>query len=201
METDMFLGNPDYYTIEKQKDFGMWEPHTFPAVGMIPYLKRLGEDLIGIEIGVRKAENACILLESLPNIKRIYGVDDYTSHNGFGCDGKTEEDWTNYHDTAITNIQPFWDRFTFAEYRIESITSYFEKESVDFILLDDDYSYGGVLDEITQTYPLLKRGGYLFINETHIEDVKKAVIDYRADNKIRIPLHTSRNNVMFWQKS
>ena len=197
------LGNPDFYTIEQLKEYFMWPVGFLPARGMIPYLKRLGQDLVGIEVGVLKGENAYVLLSELPNIKMLYGVDNYKPHTDYGL-VRTEEDMVNYKETAIKNLEPFVDRFRFVEYDYREASLYkeiFTNESIDFVLLDLYHNFEETIEQLYQFYPVLKRGGYIFINDCHVEEIKAAVIDYRATHKIRIPLHTSANNVMFWQKS
>jgi predicted O-methyltransferase YrrM len=203
METDMFMGNPDYYTIEQQKEVGMWPVGFLPSKGMAPYLKRLGTDLVGLEVGVLKGENAFVLLDTLPNIKMLYGLDNYKPHKDYDL-VRTEEDMKHYKETAIANIQPYWDRFTFIEEDLADkklFVEAFKPESMDFILLDADHTYHSVKEQLELYYPVVKKGGYIFINDTHIDAVKDAIMHYREDKKIRIPVHMSANNLMFWQKT
>ena len=74
------------------------------------------------------------------------------------------------------------------------------KESLHFVLLDGDHTYEGVKADLNHYYPLLKKGGYMFVHDTNNEGVFNAVMDFRDENKLRQDLNRSKNNVDFWVK-
>jgi hypothetical protein len=194
--------NPEFYTIENLKVMGMYPLTHLSAYGMMPYLKRMQGDLIGTEVGVLKGENVHALLESLPQIKKIYGVDHYLPHTDYSTT-RTEEDMRQYKEVAEKNLNSFADRYELIEKdSVQAIyDGHFEDNSLDFVLIDGEHTYEAILKDLELYWPKVKKGGYIFIHDSHVEDVKNAVMDFRRDNKIRIPLHMSKNFLYFWQKT
>jgi len=193
------FGNPDYYNIEKLTEQGLWPYSFLSAYGMIPYLKRAGDDLIGIEIGVLKGENIYMLLDQLPNVKKIIGIDNYEAHTDYDT-VRTVEDMKNYEEVAKENLERFGERYSIIKEKSSDAAILFEPETIDFILIDGDHSYDGVKADLTAYYPLLKKRGHMFIHDTFSQDVFNAVSDYRNENKLRMPLNKSKNYVDFWVK-
>ena len=63
----------DFQTISEKE----WPLDHTSTKGLYPYIKRLGDDIVGIEIGTSCAESTYLLLEKCPNIKKIYTIDPY----------------------------------------------------------------------------------------------------------------------------
>lgn len=149
-----------------------------PAYGMIPYLKRTPGELIGIQIGVAGGENIHTLCESVSSIKKIYGID----------------------SRSTVNLSHLNDRYVPVKKNYIDAVNDFEIESIDFILSCADYSYTNVLKMLNHYYPILKRGGFMFVHGTDNKAVIDAVLNFRSYNRLRMPLHKSKNYVDFWQK-
>lgn len=193
------FGDPDFFNVKQLKESGMW-PFTFlSAYGMMPYLKRAQGELIGIEIGVLKAENIYTILENCPNVKTIYGIDPFKEHMDYETK-RTKEHMKEYEKITLENLSEFEGRYSIVKQSSKNAASQFDNESIDFILLDGDHSYKGIKSDLEAYYPKLKKGGHMFVHDVNREDVLNAVIDFRTENKLRMPLHTSKNFVSFWNK-
>lgn len=149
-----------------------------PAYGMIPYLKRTPGDFVGIQIGVSGGENVHVLCESIPAIKKMYGID----------------------PNSTTDLSHLGDRYVPVKKNFMNAVNDFETESIDFVLSCGDYTYANVLKILNHYYPILKKGGFMFVHGTDNIPVIDAVLNFRSDNRLRMPLHKSKNYVDFWQK-
>ena len=169
------FGDPDFFNVTQLKETGMW-PFTFlSAYGMMPYLKRTPGDLVGVEIGVLKAENMYTILENCPNVKMIYGIDPFKEHNDYETQ-RTKEQMKEYERIALENLSEFDGRYSIVKKTSKATAKDFGKdEQFDFILLDGDHSYNGILNDLKLYYPLLKKTGHIFVHDTNHEDVMKAI--------------------------
>ena len=194
------LNNPEYFDIDQLKQSNMW-PFTFlPAYGMIPYINRMRGDIVGIEIGVLKGETSYVLLDSCPNIKKLYGIDRYLPYKDIDLD-RTAEDMENYENIAKKNLKSFSDRFEFVKADSRDISDKFENESVDFILIDSEHTEENLMSELSLYYPKLKKAGIMFGHDSNIKVVSDTVKKFKSENKIRVPLQYSKNFIWFWIKS
>ena len=194
------FGDPDFFNVKQLKETGMW-PFTFlSAYGMMPYLKRMQGELTGVEIGVLKGENMVTLFENCPNIKMIYAIAPYKEHMDYETK-RTKEQMKQYEKIAIDNLGEYEHNYRLIKKTSKAAAKDFDQsEQFDFILLDGDHTYKGIKSDLELYYPLLKKGGHMFIHDTNREDVLNAVLDYRNENKLRMPLHHSKNFVSFWTK-
>lgn len=195
----MLLDNPEFFTMQQLGQMNMLPLSFLPAYGMIPYLKRLRGDIVGIEVGVLKAETSHVLLKECQNIKKLYGVDFYQAHKDFDNE-RLQDDMDFYEKTAIENVKEFGDRFEFIKKNSTEAAKDFEQYSMDFILIDGDHTYEGILSDLESYYPLLKKGGYVFVHNNFAATIRDAIRDFRNKNKIRIPVNMSKNYISYWAK-
>ena len=192
--------NKDFMTITQLIEIDSW-PHSYlPGIDFVPYIKRLGERVTGIEVGVAKGETSAYLLKECPNIEKLYGVDPYLPY----------EDWCRYIDEkeinlqesiAIDNLKSYMDRFEFMKMTSEDAIKSFAPGSVDYVFVDGDHSYEQTLADLNMYYPLVRSGGIFFGHDINLESVRKALEEFREENKIRIPINVIRNNAWFWTKA
>lgn len=196
----MITEDPEFFNIKQLKDTGVWDTYTFLSFyGMAPYLKRIKGDITGVEIGVLKGENVYKLLTECPNIKKIYGVDPYVEHTDYQTT-RIQADMDKYKKVAEENLAEFDDRYELVEKKSVDAAKDFQENTFDFILVDGDHSYESILADLESWYPLLKKGGYIFIHDVYVPHVLNAIKDYKNKYKIRTPLNTSKNYVSFWIK-
>lgn len=190
----------EFDTVDAIKEAGNWPMEFLSAYGQMPYLKRHGDDLVGIEIGVLKGENIRFLLDELPNVKLIYGVDPFVEHTDQNTT-RSQEDMDKYLSIAEENLKPHKKRYKLVKKTSADAAADFKDESVDFILLDGDHSYEGIKADLNAYYPKLKKGGHMFIHDCYSQNVLKAIHEYRDENRLRMPLNMSKNYVNFWTKA
>lgn len=197
------IGNPDYFNIEQLKKSGMWPLEWLAAYGIIPYIKRIkNQKVVGIEIGILKAESAYVLLSECINISKLYGIDNYKPHTDYKT-VRTEEDMENYERIANENVKEFNDRYELIKEDSNKAVNRFEKESVDFVIIDGDHTKEGVKADLKNYYPVLKKGGYIFIHDFQMGlavDLTEAVKEFKKENKITVPTNISKNFNGFWIK-
>jgi predicted O-methyltransferase YrrM len=194
----MALTDEDFKTIEELGD--NFPQEWISTKGLWPYVKRLGENIVGIEIGTCRAESTYQLLDKCPNIKKLTTVDPYKAYN----DWVGEIDQTvldRFLKIAKTNIKKFGKRVNMLRETSANAASGFKSESVDFIFVDGDHSYDVTLADCEAYYPLLKKGG-IFAGHDYqtLPDVKRAVDDFRTKHKITAPVNLTTNSAFFWYK-
>ena len=96
----------------KESDFAPISEKEWPldytsTRGLYPYIKRLGDDIVGIEIGTSCAESTYLLLEKCPNIKKIYTIDPYAEFDDWiGTISQKVLDWQR--EIAKMNLERFY---------------------------------------------------------------------------------------------
>lgn len=198
----MALTDEDFMTIE---ELGSKWPYDWVSVkGLAPYIKRLGDGLVGVEIGTCRAESTSFLLEKCPNIIKLYTIDPYKAYNDWNGE-INQKVIDKFMMVAQENLKQYGDRVQMiretssdAAKKIKSIT---DKEEFDFIFVDGDHSYEATLADCEAYYPLLKKGGFFCGHDySSIEAVKNAVTDFRKKHNINAPINLSTNSAFFWYK-
>ena len=198
----MALTDEDFMTIE---ELGRKWPYEWVSTrGLTPYIKRLGDNVVGLEIGTCRAESTAYLLDKCPNISKLYTVDPYKAYMDWNGE-ITQEVLDKFMVVAQKNLKPFGERVQMiretsldAATKIKTIT---DSAEFDFIFVDGDHSYEATLADCEAYYPLLKKGG-LFCGHDYssIDAVYRAVNDFRDKNKITAPINLSTNSTFFWYK-
>jgi predicted O-methyltransferase YrrM len=194
----MALTDEDFMTIKELG--GKWPYDWVSTRGLAPYVKRLGDKVVGIEIGTCRAESTAYLLEKCPNIDKIYTVDPYKAYDDWNGE-ITQETVDKFMKVAKANLKPYGKRFEMVREQSVNAADKFDNDSFDFIFVDGDHSYDATLADCIRYYPKLKKGG-LFCGHDYssIEAVYRAVTDFREKNKISSPINLSTNSTFFWYK-
>ena len=199
----MALTDEDFMTIKELGD--KWPYDWVSTRGLAPYIKRLGDSVVGLEIGTCRAESTAYLLEKCPNIIKLYTIDPYKAYDDWNGE-ITQETVDRFREIAAKNLTRFGDRVlmireTSAE-AVEKIKVLADgKEQFDFIFVDGDHSYDATLADCEAYYPLLKKGGFFCGHDySNLETVKRAVTDFRNKNNITAPVNLSTNSTFFWYK-
>lgn len=201
----MALTDEDFMTIKELGD--KWPYDWVSTRGLAPYIKRLGHDLVGLEIGTCRAESTAFLLERCPNILKLYTVDPYKAYDDWNGE-ITQEVVDKFMMIAQENLKPYGDRVqmirersVIAAEKMKSIIDYGNEEPFEFIFVDGDHSYEATLADCELYYPFLKKGGFFCGHDYQaLESVKRAVDDFRTKNKITAPINLSLNSAFFWYK-
>lgn len=198
----MALTDEDFMTIEELGN--KWPYDWVSTRGLAPYIKRLGDNVVGLEIGTCRAESTAYLLDKCPNIVKLYTVDPYKAYEDWNGE-ITQEVIDKFLMVAEENLKPFGERVQMiretsldAAAKIKTIA---DGAEFDFIFVDGDHSYEATLADCEAYYPLLKKGGFFCGHDYQTLDaVHKAVDDFREKNKITSPINLSLNSAFFWYK-
>ncbi len=142
----------------------------------------------GAELGTWEGHTFKNLILSCPNLTLI-GVDLYESQP----DNTGPERWTPGenshawdHNQYYNNIMHFCEqnrpRAMFHKGYTTEVANLIEDDSLDFVFIDADHSYEGVVKDIAAWAPKVKSGGYIIGHDIHFESVKKAVEEKYGQN-------------------
>jgi hypothetical protein len=151
----------------------------------------LGENLVGVELGINKSDSFMTLLENCPNISKLYGVDNFLPYHDIWNDrivDGIELEMIRSETLAKHKHSAFKDKIVFLEKSSIDAVKDFEDESLDFIFIDADHAYESVLNDLNAWYPKVKSGGLLAGHDIYYMDVAKAVYGFRESKNI--------NNIM-----
>ena len=114
-------------------------------------------DISGAEIGVRYGENAEYLLDVL-DINRLYLIDPYDAYEEY------QEDWNNEMMTEAERIAQMklgnTDAGRFVKkYSDDAIADL--PDNLDFVYIDGNHEYEYVKNDLSNYYPVVKKGGIL----------------------------------------
>ena len=167
---------------------------------LVPYVKRHGENLVGLEIGTCRGESTYYFLDKCPNIEKLYTVDPYKAYDDWNGE-ITQETVDRFMKIAKKNLKKFGKRIEMVREESVNAADRFEDESLDFIFVDGDHSYDATLADCMRYYPKLKKGG-IFCGHDYqtLEDVKRSIDDFREKHKITSPINLSLNSAFFWYK-
>lgn len=194
----MSLSDDDFKTIKELGD--AYPQEWISNKGLVPYIKRHGEKLVGIEIGTCRAESTYYFLDKCPNIEKLFTIDPYKAYDDWNGE-ITQETVDRFQEIAKKNLKKFGDRVRMIRETSIEAANNFTDTFVDFIFVDGDHSYEATLADCEAYYPFLKKGG-IFCGHDYqtLENVKRAVDDFRTKHKITAPINLSLNSAFFWYK-
>lgn len=193
----------DFETISDLKDKEEWPLPWTSTVGLIPYIKRLKGNLVGLEIGTARGESAAHILENCPNVKSLYTIDPYKEYMDWN--GLIEQFVLDkFKEIAQTNLKEYIDinRLYMKEATTDTLHEHISyiPEFFDFVFVDGDHSKEWIIKDLTAIYPMVKKNGIVAVHDTNLNGVMDAIKEFKEANKIRIPLNRVLNGVAFWYK-
>ncbi|MDX1921806.1 MAG: class I SAM-dependent methyltransferase [Alphaproteobacteria bacterium] len=193
------LTHQDTLTVAELKAEGIWPNHYISAIGLIPLLRNLGDNIKGLEIGVCRGENIVRFLDDCPNIAHIDAVDPYEAYddpNG----GMDQAMMDTFHALAVKNFESYPGRVTLHRMRSVNFARTIDDHFYDYLFIDGDHSYAAVRDDIAAWYPKLKTGGLFCGHDVLVKDVQRAIVEFRDTNGIKTPVQLCKNTVWYWKK-
>jgi len=147
-------------------------------------------NLIGVEIGVWKGENALSLLTK-SSIKKLYLIDPYKVDKDYTQPYLNEiEDLKDAENIAKYKLRKFDDKIVwikkFSNDAIDDVPN-----GLDFVYIDGNHRYEFVKKDIENYYPKVKKGGFIgghdfeFTN-TNDCSVSRAVLEFVINNDLRL---------------
>lgn len=147
----------------------------------------IGRDLVAVEVGVRTGKNAESMLTIMPDLT-LYMVDTWAKppagdsyyNSGDGVADRPPGFFKKILREAKNRTFRFGDRAIMLQTTSGNAAAQFTAsgERFDFVFIDADHSYEGVLCDLVWWWPLVKHGGYLCghdYDHPRIGEVKRAV--------------------------
>ena len=178
-----------------QENWGAGKPYdftsTYPDVRSLALaIATHGDDLVGVELGLYRAESFCLLLQVCPNIKTLYGIDTWLPYSDEIGDGAPKIMDHKAIDLArevalhYVHFSGESDRAVILEEDTLVASERFEDESLDFVFCDAHLSGPQLLAEMEAYYPKTKVGGLFAGHDWHTRDTRDAVREFRRAHGI-----------------
>jgi len=176
---------------------------------LIHSINLLGDNLIGVEVGVFKAESSCTILQNCPNVKILHLVDNWKPYNDYlkdPYDGRVayivdQENIDIIKFMAYNNIKysGHKDKVTIHEGQSSEIAKTFEEEYFDFVFLDTYMTYHQAKGDLFDWYPKVKKGGIFSGHDWNVSVIKNVVTKFRQDHNITSNMGVY-DNIWAWIK-
>src|SRR5690606_24414 len=131
---------------------------------------RIPEDrqIIGVEVGVWRGENAEGMLRARPNL-HLSLIDPYRTgepgtpwmESGSTMPSRPQSDYDAALEQCLARIEPYADRATIVRRPSVDAAADYQDASIDFAYLDGDHSYEGCLADIRAWWPKVRPGGWI----------------------------------------
>ena len=137
------------------------------------------KNLIGVEVGVYKGNNALSILKEL-NIKKLYLIDMWQFYHNLNKDF----DFSIYYNLVKELFGKNKRVKIIKDFSINAC-KLFKDNSLDFVYIDANHDYNYVYDDIKNWYKKIKSNGILCGHDILMKDVFNALMDYCIENRIR----------------
>lgn len=183
----------EYRTIEQLKEDNEWPNEFISTFGLVPYIKRSKDNLIYVEVGTGKGEGIFYLKEQCSNIKEFYSYDPYIAY----------QDWNGFQDQEHMNkIEEVMNKnlnnvFIHQFKNFEAIKNI---KNINILYIDADNTYQTTFSMLKELVPNVVKKGIISIHNARMENVTKAIIDFRKESKQNSEIYCVQNNTWFWYK-
>lgn len=190
-------------TIAEYKEQGKWPFDFISGKGLVSVINdlssRLSRNVVGLEIGICKGENIVHFLEHTNRIDKIHCIDPYLPYMDW-VGPVTQEDMDLWYEITMKNFVPHMDKIVIYKDTSENCVSKFENDQFDYIFIDGDHSYEGVLRDLNNYYSKVKTGGIFSGHDINLQDVQRALKEFRSINGINNQIQFTDVNVWYWTK-
>lgn len=132
---------------------------------LIDIYRGLGEKIKGVEIGVESGGNSSSLLNSLPNMELLVSVDPYVIYHDWDAAANKarigKKDADDKYKGAQSVLSPYGNRSLFLREFSAAAAKSFPENNFDFIYIDGDHTYNGVMCDLLSWYPKIRNGGII----------------------------------------
>lgn len=144
----------------------------FSGLGLVPVYEKLGNDLVGVEIGVDKGESTFQFIEQCPNIKKIYAIDPWRAYDA-SFKTKIQSNMDANYETTKNRLKKYTDIDKIKIIRKPSLeaVSMFDDNFFDWSFIDGDHSEEAAFADMQAWYPKIKRGGVLAGHDYRTKDI------------------------------
>ena len=156
-----------------------------PSNELNGYIKQLGDNIVGCEIGVCHAENFCHMLEVCDNIQKLIGIDPYIIYDDYGGSvGQGIVD--NFKEVTFQNLELI-DAGDRADIRImtsDDAASTIENDSLDFVFIDGNHSQEYVKNDLRNYYDKVKVGGIFAGHDYSLPSVQSELKQFLMEKNV-----------------
>lgn len=184
--------------VDKQIEYGSQEA-VISGRGLVPELKKMGDNLVGCEIGVCHGFTTEYMLNNVPSIKKIYAVDNYPTFVDWDGTRVTAERQQETKQRCFKRLSPFIDKVTFIYDESAKFAPSIEDDSLDFIFIDGDHSYEATLNDMIQYWPKVKKGGLFAGHDANLTSVDSALKQFFKDKNVE-RVNVVENNAWYIYK-
>lgn len=148
-----------------------------------PSLRSLIEkkNMVGVEIGVDRGENAENILNNL-DVKKLYLVDPYDVSDGMiglGCQ-MSQKQCEEIEKEAKDRLSKYSDRIIWVRGRSQDVVDEIP-DNLDFVYIDGNHRYEFVKRDIENYFSKVKEGGLLAGHDYNYKDVKTVVDNFDGE--------------------
>ena len=149
-----------------------------PALQEVKRILGNKKDIVGVEIGVLRGENAREIMSEYSEIKHLYLVDSY------------KNSYSEY-TKALEILRQWENKLVWCIDDSVNASKDFEDNFFDFVYIDGDHSYDGVKRDIYAYWPKVKKGGAISGHDYNprwesMKGIIKAVDEFVAENKLEL---------------
>lgn len=168
-------------------------------VGSLVYsINQLGENIVGAEVGVFRAQCSCCLLQKCSNIKKIYLVDPFAAHFDNIQDLLFDEKEMEFvKAAAYHNVK--WsghkDKAEFLEYTEIEAANKIEDASLDFVYFDAWVDIDSVSEKISRWERKVRKGGIVSGHDWAYLPIREKLQQHRQDKQL-----LNVNNTWMWYR-
>ena len=167
---------------------------------LIMAINTLGENLVGLELGIFQGESLMTILHNC-SIKKLYGVDNWKGYsdylkpipNGMPAYTVSPEDSEYNKITALHRIKHsgMKNKVTIIEEDSLEAVKKIKDKSLDFIFFDAMMNKKQTYNEALAYYPKIKKGGYFLADDAHcteqvITPLTEVLKYYKNNNPITV---------------
>jgi hypothetical protein len=180
MSYDLFV------PFKTMKEEGKWPIPWTSAMGLIDEIKKLGDDIIGCEVGANFGMNIVYFLDNLPNIKKIIAIDPYLSYDDRITGGEIvpQETMDRVLEAFLVNVEPYKDKIKFIHDTSDNAYTQIEDGSLDYVFIDGDHNYEAVIKDMKHFYDKVKVGGIFAGHDVNSAGVQRALNEFVKEYKI-----------------
>ena len=158
-----------------------------PRAMICELARRFSKDMTGAEIGTQRGVNAYSIMRLLP-MDKLYIIDPYEfyDYEGRSQNAVDPDNMQNaFYVTAKHTLEKYGDRVEFILKKSEDAVDLIP-DHLDFVYIDGNHDYPFIKKDIEMYYPKVRKGGLLGGHDIHLQDVFKAVSEFRADGDKKI---------------
>jgi predicted O-methyltransferase YrrM len=142
----------------------------------VEYLKTREDLRRGVEVGIAEGLHCAWILEEVPHVTRLYGVDphkEWINHEYCGDPNNKPQKVQDIRADKCAGMTN--ERFTYIRAESPGAADFFEDGALDFVFIDAQHHYQGVKADIEAWTPKVRKGGIIAGHDIDHEGVKRAV--------------------------